>query len=249
MSGFLEKYNTDDVFLRSLITSLLRSLNDKLTYIQINDQQQLLQVFVPFFYSMTGDEPFLQDFFINYKNCDSDKLLAEGNYDIIPRGVLTLTGSQIDTQSLVNKFTRMSYATEDVAGEMKTFSSYTNSIPLSLTFNCTIKVDTVLDSFKIYQSVIRTFYKTYQFSFEFSGFRIPVQIGFPDTYEANKQFEFTYQTNPQFVDFTFQLAVETYFPEIDVSTERFRGNLMQAGIVMQQEFAEGISQKINREIL
>ena len=36
MSGFLEKYNTDEVFLRGLITSLLKSLNDKLKYIQIN---------------------------------------------------------------------------------------------------------------------------------------------------------------------------------------------------------------------
>jgi hypothetical protein len=249
MSGFLEKYNTDDVFLRSLITAFLKSLNDKITYNQINDQQQLLQVYIPFFYSMTGDEPFLQDFFIRYKNCDTDQLIAEGNYDIIPRGVLTFTGAQIDTQSLTNKFTRMSYATENLQGEMKTFSSYTNSIPLALTFNCTIKVDTVLDSFKIFQSVITTFYKTYQFSFEYSGFRIPVQVGFPENYEINKQFEFTYQNNPQFIDFSFILAIETYFPEKDLSTERFRGNLMQAGIIMQQEFAEGISQKINNEIL
>ncbi len=49
MSGFLEKYNTDEVFLRGLITSLLRSLNDKLRYIQINDQQEVLEVFIPFF--------------------------------------------------------------------------------------------------------------------------------------------------------------------------------------------------------
>jgi hypothetical protein len=249
MSGFLEKYNTDEVFLRSLITSLLKSLNDKLTYIQVNDQQQVLEVFIPFFYSMTGDEAFLQDFFVKYKNCDTDELIAEGNYDVIPRGVLTFGGAQIDTQSLVNKFTRMSYAVEDLKGEMKTFSSFTNSIPLSISFNCTIKTDTVLDSFKVFQSVLTTFYKTFQFSFEYAGFRIPVQAGFPENYEINKQFEFTYQTSPQFIDFTFPIAVETYFPEKDLSTERFRGNLMQAGIKFDQKFAEGISKKENREIL
>lgn len=249
MSGFLEKFNTDDVFMRSLITSLLKSLNEKLTYTQINDQQQVLEVFVPFFYSLTGDEPFLQDSFINYKNCETDETIAEGNYDVIPRGVLTFSGAQIDTQSLVNKFTRMSYTVENLQGEMKTYSSFTNSVPLSMTFNCTIKVDTVLDSFKIFQSVLTTFYKTLQFSFEYSGFRIPVQIGFPESYEINKQFEFTYSTNPQTVDFTFQLAAETYFPEKDLSTEKFRGNLMQAGIRMEQKISESPISELKREIL
>lgn len=249
MSGFLEKYNTDDVFLRSLITSLLRALNEKLTYTQVNDQQQVLEVFIPFFYSMTGDESFLQDFFIRYKNCDTDQLIAEGNYDVIPRGVLTYAGSQIDTQSLVNKFTRMSYTVEDLKGEMKTFSSFTNSVPLSISFACTIKTDTVLDAFKIYQGVIGTFYKTFQGSFEYSGFRIPYQVGFPESYEINKQFEFSYGQSPQFVDFTFQLALETYLPEKDLSTERFRGNLMQAGIRMEQIITEKPIVPQNRELL
>ena len=117
---------------------------------------------------------------------------------------------------------------------MKTFSSFTNSIPLNLNFNVTIKVDTLLDAFKIYQSVIETFYKTYTFSFEYSGFRIPCQVGFPETYEMAKQLEFTYQSNPQYIDFTFSVLMETYFPEKDLATEKFRGNLMQAGIKMEE---------------
>jgi hypothetical protein len=249
MSGFLEKYNTDDVFLRSLITALLRSLNDKLTYTQINDQQQILEVFIPFFYSMTGDESFLQDFFIEYKNCDTDELIAEGNYDVVPRGVLTFSGGQIETGSLTNKFTRMSYTVEDLRGEMKTYSSFTNSVPLSFNFNCVIKSDTVLDSFKVFQSTIATFYKTFQGSFEYSGLRIPFQVGFPENYEINKQFDFTYSTNPQLIDFTFQIAVETYFPEKDMSTERFRGNLMQAGIRADQVISPNSIISQNKEVL
>ena len=33
----------------------------------------------------------------------------------------------------------------------------------------------------------------------------------------------------------FNVAVQTYFPEKDITTERFRGNLMQAGIKMVQK--------------
>jgi hypothetical protein len=65
----------------------------------------------------------------------------------------------------------------------------------------------------------------------------------------SKQLEFSYQNNPQYIDFKFALAVETYFPEKDLTTERFRGNLMQAGIKMEEIFAKGISAKDDREIL
>jgi hypothetical protein len=249
MSGFLEKYNTDEVFLRGLIVSFLRSLNEKVKYIQINDQQDVLEIYIPFFYSMTGDEPFLQDFFLNYKNCSTDEVLAEGNYDVIPRGIVTMGTPQIETQGITNKYTRMAYSRETLEGEMKTFSSFTNSLPLNISFEVTIKVDTLLDSFKIFQSVLQTFYKTYTFSFEYEGFRIPCQVGFPESYEGSKQLEFSYNNNPQFIDFKFSVAVETYFPEKDLSTERFRGNLMQAGIKMNQILNERNLKGDRKEIL
>ena len=248
MSGFLEKYNTDDVFLRGVIMGLIRSFNDKLTYIQVNDKQEVLEVFVPFFYSMTGDESFLQDFFIEYKECLTDKPIAEGNYDVLPRGIVTMQSSEINTGSLGNKFTRMTYSKESLEGEMKTYSSYTNSVPLNLSFNVAMKVDTMLDAFKIYQSVISTFYKTYTYSFEYQGFRIPVQVGFPESYEINKQLEFSYASN-DYIQFNFSVAMETYFPEKDLSTERFRGNLMQAGIKMNEVISKKSIDSENREIL
>ena len=249
MSGFLEKYNTDEDFLRGLITSFLRSLNEKVKYIQINDQQQVLEVFIPFFYSMTGDEAFLQDFFLHYKNCLTDETLAEGNYDVIPRGIVTIQSSQIDPQGLANKYTRMSYTKESLEGEMKTYSSFTNSLPLTINFDIKLKIDTLLDAFKVYQAVIQTFYKTYPFSFEYGGFRIPCQVGFPETYEYQKQLEFSYNNSPQYIEFSFSAVVETYFPEKDLTTEKFRGNLMQAGIKMEEIISKNTSDLPKREIL
>lgn len=116
---------------------------------------------------------------------------------------------------------------------MKTFSSFTNSLPLNIGFDVNIKTDTLLDAFKIYQAVIQTFYKTYTFSFEYDGFRIPCQVGFPESYDMTKQLEFSYNNSPQFIEFKFSVQIETYFPEKDLTTERFRGNLMQAGIKME----------------
>ena len=248
MSGFLEKFNMDDVYLRNLIIGLLRSLNDKVTYFQVNDQQEKIEVYVPFFFSLTGDEAFLEDSFIEYENCATDKPHAEGNYDVLPRGIVSYQSSGIDTQALTNKYVRMSYAVEDVKGEMKTLSSHTTSIPLNITFNIAMKIDTLLDSFKMYQSVIRTFYKTYSYSFEYEGMRIPVTVGFPEDYESTKQYEFTYG-NQEYITFNFSIALETYFPDKDLSTERFRGNLMQAGLKAKQIISKNTNPPRNREIL
>ena len=230
MSGFLEKYNIDEVFLRGIIVGLLRSLNEKVTYTQINEQQEILEVYIPFFYSMSGDESFLQDFYLDYLDCDGNSPFAEGNYDIIPRGVVTLTGVNIDTASITNGFVRATYNIETVEGQMKAFSAYTSSIPLIMSFDIKLRADTLLDTFKIFQSVIQTFYKVYSFNVEFGGMRVPVQVGFPEQYQNDKQLEFSYLSSQKYIETTFSIVVETYYPQKDIATERFRGNLMQAGI-------------------
>lgn len=247
MSGFLEKYNTDEVFLRSLIVAMLRSLNEKLTYLQVNDQQQVLEVYIPFFYSMTGDESFLQDFFLPYEDCNGNTVFAEGNYDVIPRGIVSLSGMQIDTSALTSGYVRATYNQEDTRGQMRAFSSYTKSIPLTGTFSVVIKVDTLLDAFKLFQSTINTFYKVIKFNFEYGGMKIPVQVGFPESYDNDKQQEFTYQSAQKRIQFTFSLQFETYYPQKDLSTERFRGNLMQAGVRAKTEM--GIVPPNNSQIL
>jgi hypothetical protein len=247
MSGYLEKFNTDEVFLRGLIVGMLRALNEKLTYTQVNDQQQVLEVYVPFFYSMSGDESFLQDFFLQYEDCDGNSVFAEGNYDVIPRGIVNLTGVQIDTSALTSGFVRATYNQEDTKGQMRAFSSYMKSIPLTGSFSVVIKVDTLLDAFKLFQSTINTFYKVLHFSFEHEGMKIPVQVGFPESYDNDKQQEFTYQSVQKRIQFSFNLQLETYYPQKDMSTERFRGNLMQAGIRAKTDL--GIVPPDNSQIL
>jgi hypothetical protein len=44
-------------------------------------------------------------------------------------------------------------------------------------------------------------------------------------------------------------VVETYFPEKDLSTEKFRGNLMQAGIRMEEIVNKKSLDNGKREIL
>jgi hypothetical protein len=198
-------------------------------------------VYIPFFYSLSGDESFLQDFYLDYQDCDGNSPFAEGNYDIIPRGIVNLIGVNIDTASITNGFVRATYNSEDTEGNMKAYSSYTSSIPLSMTFDVKLRADSLLDTFKIFQSVIQVFYKVFSFSVEFGGMRIPVQVGFPEQYQNDKQIEFSYLSTQKYIETTFSIQVETYYPQKDLETERFRGNLMQAGIRLRISADETIN--------
>jgi len=241
---FLEKYNTDDVFLRGVILGLLSKLNETVTYTQIDSNQVKSVIYIPFFYSMVGDEPFLQDFYLSYEDCDGKPAFAEGNYDVVPRGMLEMGAIRIETSSATTKFVRASYVKEvekDSGSEMKTFSSYLNPIPLGIQINAKIKADTTLDAFKIQQSVLEILYKRFVYYFNYKGFRIPVQVSLqdapPDKQPNNFQMSYGSQRG-EAITLSFSMELETYLPQLDLTTERFRGNLMQGGIRLNVEIGK-----------
>jgi hypothetical protein len=235
--NFLDKFNSDDIYFRGLIVGMLRSLNEKITYFQTNRDGTITEIFIPFFYSLAGDESFLQDFYLNYGDCDGNPLFAEGNYDVIPRGIVEYTSSRINTSSSTNKYVRGTYEKEirqqSGGSEMRAYSAYLTPIPIESTFNLKIKVDTTTDAYKIQARVIEVLFKNFVYYFEYNGFRVPVQVSFPDQFpeKTPNQFNFSYgSTRGEGITLSVSVTVESYLPQLDMSTERFRGNLMQGGI-------------------
>ena len=222
-SNYLHKYNTDNVHARAVIIGLVNLLNSKVQFENIYSDTQKSIVTVPFYYNFGGDERFLQDYFLEWNECVTQQMV-DGNVDPIPRGIVTLTSSTINTNMLTNRFIRGNYV-KQVGNEVLTYNSFINPIPLTMNFEVKIVADTSLDAFKIQQAVLETFYKTQVFSVEFRGFRIPCQAGFPEDQGIEKTFEFTYQSETE-ISFNVPIELETYFPVTDPTTERFGGNRM-----------------------
>ena len=221
--SFSHKYNTDDVIIRACIVGLVNELNNRINYEQTWADDQRQTVRVPFFYAMSGDERFLQDYFSNWSDCAPD--FIEGNTDPIPRGTIFLSGVSVLSSNLTSRYVRGFYTKEE-NGELKRYNSYINSIPIQLNFSAEILVDTSIDSFKIVQSAIAVLYRTLVFSVNFKGFRIPTQAGFPDNYTLDKQFEFTYQ-NTDRLKVTFDIELQSYLPIPDPAQEMFAGKNIQ----------------------
>jgi hypothetical protein len=218
-SGFSHKYNTDDVLIRAIIVGLINSLNEQIYITNTVSDTVTQTVPVPFFYAFSGDERFLQDYFSDWSDCAPQWI--EGNYDPIPRGSVQLSGINVAAGNMTSRYVRAFHVREE-KGELKRYNSYLNSIPLNMTFKVDVMVDTTIDSFKVVQQIIKTFYKTLVFRVNFDGTVVPSQAGFTEAYTLNKLFEYTYGENSR-ITITFDIEVESYFPIFDPEQEMFAG--------------------------
>lgn len=240
MGQFLHKYNTDNVHTRAVIVGLINLLNSRIQYENVLSDTVIETIGVPFLPNMGGDERFLQDFFTHWNDCKHPRM-ADGNYDVIPRGVVTFSSNTINTTAMTHRFVRGSYVKE-VKGELQRYNAFLNSIPLTMDFEIEVETDTVIDAFKIQQAILETFYKVQVFSVSFKGFRVPCQAGFSDDLGIEKTFEFTYQDETA-VKFRFSVSVETYYPVTDPTTERLDSNRMTRINPQPSEFQEGVGSR------
>ncbi len=210
--SYLDKYNRDNIHARAVIVGLINLLNQEVFIINTHSNERQDIVEIPFYYSNAGDERFLQDYFMEWRDCVHPKYL-DGNFDPIPRGVVQLTDVTLNTGSFTQRWIRGNF-NRIVNGKIETYNAYINSLPIDMNFDVAVQVDTMTEAFKIQQAILEVFYRVQIFNTTFKGLMIPCQVGFPESYPINKTFEFTYPTDTK-IEMTFSLTLETYFPVFD----------------------------------
>ena len=221
--------NVQDIFLRNATLSLLDLLNREVV-IQLVRDNKIEDHEIPFFYNFGGDEGFMKDFFIELPTDCKYPSHAEGNYERMPRGIVTLSSFVIKPSDNTNKFVRGSFnqETSDDQGKrsMKAYSAMLFSLPMALTFNVKIESDNINKTFKIMEKIFDFYYKNQVRYFQFRGVRIPAQVTFPDSAQFTKSYNFTY-TDQNTVSISLDLNMETYFPSFDDHSLRYKGNTIK----------------------
>ena len=127
MATYNLKYNTDDSVIRHIIIGLLADLNNKVWFQRQVSANERKDIDVPFYYSITGDDQFLRDNFLfttaSGDDCYPDPGFADGNYDVIPRGVARISSISIESSKLVNKRIMGNYSRLDEEGALQAYSS------------------------------------------------------------------------------------------------------------------------------
>lgn len=222
--ALFQRYNNENVLIRAIIAGLLDVLNNHIQYNQVwgNDPiEDIESISVPWYYNQSGDERFMQDFYTHYNQCMPPRPI-DGNFDFVPRGVITYTGSGINSQRITSRYVQGRYVKE-VNGKLEGFISYLYSIPLNIRFDCELWVDNQLSSLKIEQEIREVFYKNVTYYVYYKGMRVGCTAGFPEEVGIEKNINYSFEAENK-IKITFQVEVESYQPVFDPTTEMSASN-------------------------
>ena len=219
--SLFHKYNNEDVLIRAVIAGLLNVLNNHIKYKQVWDQDDEETVQVPWFYNQSGGERFMQDFYTHYAECLPPRP-ADGNFDMIPRGIITYTGSPIDEQRITSRFVQGRYIKEQ-NGQLNSYVSYLYSLPLSVKFEAEMWIDREISALKIEQEIREVLFKNITYYVFYKGMRVGCTAGFPAETKLDKKIKYSNESENQ-IKLTFSIEVETYQPVFDPTTEMLADN-------------------------
>lgn len=232
-----ERRNTDDIFTRNVIGGLLKVLNNTLSYDQIWDDKKGLaeKITVPFYYDLGNPlgERFIQDNYLFFGDqCGFKKI--NGNFDMIPRGVISLNSSVIQADQITNRMVYGEYQKEDPAdGKIKTYVAFLYSLPITISVQATIYTSTFNETLKIDQACKEFFYKNKTYYITYRGMKLGCRVGFPESFLGEKMSGYTMGTDSDknYQKTEFELVIECYQPVFDYTTERLKSNVIRNVIV------------------
>ena len=211
------RYNTDDIFNRSVIGGLLYLMNNKITYQQVFQDNVVETVHVPcaFNFAYSLNERFMQDNYTFFGQSCFGGTMIDGKFDMLPRCAVSYTGSQIEAGSITNRFIKGKYLKNE-NGRLTTYESYLYALPVTFSFDCEMWADNMITAFKLEEAVRQTFYKNKTYNVLYRGMKIGCCVGFPETNTvSNKTTQYQFSDTDRQIKLNFSLAVETYQPVFD----------------------------------
>jgi hypothetical protein len=207
-------YNFDDRFFRMIGLSLTKTFTRSLMWINRFEDKKI-RVIVPFYLSMTGDERFLLDAFVD----DVVDKRIELNTDMIPRGIITLTSINASSDEFANPNQFLSKKTT-INEEYRKIISKVKAIPITINYDVNIKLDTELDVYIASEKILKMFFNYMFFNIDYFGLKIDSVLTLPDDKAINIVREQTLDSDTA-KNITFSLAVKTYYPDFFIDTDDY----------------------------
>lgn len=209
-----EKFNMDEVFLRDLTICVLDTLEGRVKWVNRFTSGDV-DVNVPFYYSLTGDDRFLLDSFTD--DIVSQNRFVELNTDQIPRGHVTLTSWVIRSDEFRNPNIWLRNVVEDNV-EAKRVLNKLRAIPITATYDLQILLKSEVDVFKCSQAIMNTLWLYKYMYFEHNYMNIDAIMMQPD----NTGIEIVREKNlksDNTIKIMASLEVQTYYPAFITNVE------------------------------
>lgn len=202
-----EHFNFEDVFFRDLTVCVLDTLEGQIRWVNRFSKGDVY-VQVPIYYSLSGDERFLLDTFQD--DIVSESRFVELNTDLIPRGHLTMTGFNIRSDEFANPNVWLRMVVENEV-EIRKVLAKVRAVPISVSYELTIKLASEIDTFKCSQAIMDTLWLYKFMYFEYNFMNIDAVILMPD----NNQIQMSREknlTSDNNIELKASFEVQTYYP-------------------------------------
>ncbi len=211
MSDYNQKYNKDDVFIRSMIVCLLAEMNKKMYIYNRLDDNSVEKVNIPCLYSITGGERFLKDEFY-YDALEQGK--AFGDYEKVPRCMVNLTSFAVNTAEQTNKYNRTKIVRES-QGVLRTLYLNVEWIPVTLSFDCKVICSNNIELFKVTEMIVSKIYKNPNyFKVDFGMFNVDACLTVPEDYNHELPQEFGLNDKKEFST-SFSVEMKSFIPAFE----------------------------------
>jgi len=205
--GIENRFNYDDVFFRDLTVCVLATLEDKISWVN-RFKDDVVEVNVPVYYSLTGGEDFLMDSF--QSDIASDAQPLEINTDSYPRGHVTLKSWRIKGDEFANPNQWLKMVVEDEK-EIKNVLTKIRAMPIQATYELTILINSELDTFKCSQAIMDTLWLYKHMYFEYNFMHIDAMLIVPEEQEIIINREKGMSSDDS-IKLTISFDVHTYYP-------------------------------------
>mgnify|MGYP004446454325 CR=1 FL=1 len=210
MSDYNQKYNKDDVYIRSMIVCLLAELNKKMYYYNRIDGE-LEKVSVPCLYAITGGERFLRDEFY-YDALEMGK--AIGDYEKVPRCVVNLNGVTVNSGEQTNKYNRTKIV-KPIYNQLRVMYLNVEYVPITLNFDCKVICSNNIELFKITETIISKIYRhPNYFKVDFGMFNVDGAFSVPTDYSHERPQEFGLSDKKEYST-SFNIEMKSYLPAFE----------------------------------
>lgn len=212
-----KEFDYTDQFFRMATIALAKTLSKKIRWINkftpLNDDETgFKRVTVPFYTSLTGDERFVLDAFVD----DIADKRVTVNTDQYQRGQITFIGFNTLSDEFANPNQYIAKK-QNVNKVLKNVISKVKAIPIVINYELEIQLATSNEIDKASQKILNLLFNYYYFNIDYYGIKIDANFNLPDDKQIEIPREITFDSDRK-KTIKFSLEIRTYFPvfKIDI---------------------------------
>lgn len=208
-----QEYNYDNNYFRMVLVALAKTLNRNIRWVYRFETQKVC-VSLPFYTSMTGDQRFLVDSFID----DITDTRVELNTDQKQRGMIVLENFSLTSDEYANPNIYVPKKVK-INKELRRIVTKIKAVPILFTYNIEIHLASENEMLICYQKIVDMLYNYYFFNMDYYGLKIDLVLQLPDDKTIEVPRDFPNDTTRDRV-IKLPLTVKSYYPIWKVDTDK-----------------------------